>query len=160
MVKGLMLLNNNVEDVEALATKALLTRAGFKIDTFTLELDLLIKTAYGTKVIVDKYLEEVDVSDYDLLILPGGKHVFNNLGNINLQELISSFNENKKIISAICVAPLFLEELKLLKNKKFVAFPSVVDRIEGIHQSDLKVTKDSNIITSRSAGTVYNFVLR
>jgi len=35
-MRGLMLINNNVEDVEALATKALLIRSGLLVETFTL----------------------------------------------------------------------------------------------------------------------------
>lgn len=158
MIKGLMLLNNKVEDVEALATKALLTRAGFVIDTFTLEKDLIIETSYKTKVFVDYFFKDIKVNDYDFLILPGGKHVFNHLGNQDLSDLIIEFNNQNKLLAAICAAPLFLNEVDLLKNKNFVAFPSVVEEINGKYNSRLKVVKDENIITSRSAGTVYEFV--
>lgn len=158
MIKGLLLLNDGVEDVEALATKALLTRAGINIETFTLENKQLIKTAYNTNVEVDLLVDDVSSLNYEFLVLPGGKHVFNFLGNEKLNKLILEFNNENKLIAAICAAPLFLNELNLLRDKDFVAFPSVVEEISGKYNSDLKVIKDGNIITSRSAGTVYDFV--
>lgn len=161
MLKGLMLLNNQIEDVESLATKGLLTRAGFKIDTFTLEEQLLIETAFHTNVLVDYYIDEINVQDYDFLVLPGGKHVFNFIGKSSkLKKIITKFNDENKLIAAICAAPLFLNEVGLLKNKKFVAFPSVVNSIEGSYQPTSKVVLDGNIITARSAGTVFDFVFK
>lgn len=158
-MRGLMLINNNVEDVEALASKALLVRSGLEIDTFTLEEELIITTRYKTRVIVDYLIDDVNPNLYTFLILPGGSHVFNFLGKSEqLKELILYFNKQDKLISAICAAPLFLNEVNLLKNLEFSAFPAVADKIDGLYQKDASVVKSGNIITARSAGTVYDFV--
>lgn len=156
--KGLLLLNNGVEDVEALATRALLIRHGFEITTFSVE-NKIIKTAFNLEVHVDKLINEVIIEDYDFLILPGGAHVFNILGKYNnLNSLISGFNMDNKLIGAICAAPLLLNDLNLLVNKSFTSFPDVSNKIKGNYLAEAKVVRSGNIVTSRSAGTVYEFV--
>lgn len=158
MKKGLILLNNKVEDVEGLATQALLRRAGFQIDSFTLESTKEIKTAYNQKIVVDYLYDEIKDVNYDFLVLPGGGHVFNWLDNINIDNLVKKYYNNNKLIAAICAAPLFLNKVDILKNRDFTAFPDVVDKIKGNYIKDAKVVNDNNIITARSAGVVYDFV--
>ena len=158
MKKGLILLNNKVEDVEGLATQALLRRAGFQIDSFTLESTKEIKTAYNQKIVVDYLYDEIKDVNYDFLVLPGGGHVFNWLDNINIDNLAKKYYNNNKLIAAICAAPLFLNKVDILKNRDFTAFPDVVDKIKGNYIKDAKVVNDNNIITARSAGVVYDFV--
>lgn len=156
--KGLLLINNGVEDVEALATRALLVRHGYLITTFSVE-SKEIFTAYNLKVNVDKLINEINYEEYDFLILPGGKHIFNILGKYeSLNELISNFNNSEKLIGAICAAPLLLNELNILVDKPFTSFPDVSKDIKGIYIKDAKAVKTGNIVTSRSAGTVYDFV--
>ncbi|WP_051615603.1 DJ-1/PfpI family protein [Haploplasma modicum] len=157
MIKGLMLLNNGVEDVEALATKALLVRAGLAIDFFTLEKTKKIETSYNTFVDVNYLADEVTLENYDFLVLPGGPHVAKWVDlDTKLDKIIEYFNNKKMLIAAICAAPLFLNKFNLLENKEFTAFPSVVRKING-NFVDLRVIKVDNIITSRGAGTVYDF---
>ena len=158
MKKGLILLNNKVEDVEAIATQALLRRAGFKIDSFTLETTKEIKTAYNQKLTVDYLYDEIKDKNYDFLILPGGGHVFNWLENSNIDNLVKKYYNDNKLIAAICAAPLFLNKVNILENRNFTAFPDVVSNIKGNFIKDAKVVNDNNIITARSAGVVYDFV--
>ena len=158
MKKGLILLNNKVEDVEGLATQALLRRAGFKIDSFTLENTKEIKTAYNQRITVDYLYEEIKDIEYDFLVLPGGGHVFNWLENNNIDNLVKKHYNSNKLIAAICAAPMFLNKVNILENRQFTAFPDVVKDIKGNYIKDAKVVNDNNIITARSASLVYDFV--
>lgn len=160
MKKGLILLNNKVEDVEALATKALLTRAGFNMTSFTLEDSLELTTAYNQKIVANYFISDVNEENYDFLVLPGGSHVSNWLKDERIDNLVLKFNGNNKFIAAICAAPLFLNKVDLLKNKNFTAFPDVVSSINGNFLKDKKVVVNNNIITARSAGVVYDFVFQ
>lgn len=160
MKKGLLLLNNNVEDVEALATRALLIRAGYDIKTFTLENNKNIITAYNLKIEVDFLVDEVlnEINAYDFLVLPGGKHVFKWNNDQKLNEIIIDFHDNNKMIAAICAAPLFLESNNLLVNEDFTCFYGLENKINGRFINDKKVVLSNNIITGRSAGVIYDFV--
>ena len=81
-MKGLMLLHTNMEDAEALATRALLERMQIDIITTTFNRDKRVKMAYNVVVEADILSREVNVLEYDFLIIPGGKYVSEVL-NIN-----------------------------------------------------------------------------
>lgn len=159
MKKGVMIVNNNVEDVEALATRALLRRVGYDIVTATLEETLQLKTAYNLEFKADMKIDDVKEENFDFIILPGGKHVFEWIDKSEgLLNLVNQFNDKSKLIAAICAAPLFLDKSKLLSNKNYTAFPDVSSKIDGQYEKDAKVVKTANFITARSAGVVYDFV--
>ena len=75
MKKILLVLSHDVEDVEALGTRALLRRAGLDVITTTFQRSLSITTAFGLKVEVDAHVEDLDLSSFDMLLIPGGKYV-------------------------------------------------------------------------------------
>jgi len=63
MKKGLMVFSNNMEDGEALFTRALLVRGGLQIDTVSIG-DKEVKTSYGLYVKADYTLEEINLDTY------------------------------------------------------------------------------------------------
>ena len=79
-MKGLIILVDNFEDVEALCTIDILRRSDIVIDTVSLD-KKEITTQSNNKIMVQYLLNEVDVNSYDFLVLPGGKAVFNILDN-------------------------------------------------------------------------------
>ncbi len=159
-MKGLMLFHNNMEDVEALATKALLKRANIEIDSVSITNEKLVKFFYGTEVKSDYLLSEITISEYSFLIIPGGNYVTKVIkDDTKIKALISAFHKLDKPLFAICAAPMFLGELGLLKNKDYIVFPSLEnDNYLANLKSDKKVVKDGNIITGRSVGALFEFV--
>lgn len=158
-MKGLMIFSHDMEDVEALGTKALLTRSGLKIHSATFENDLLIKAAYGTKVYADYLMKDINPLDYDFLIIPGGKYVSLTIDdNQSIIELVKRFYEHRKMIAAICAGPRFLGRAGLLDKVPFTAYTgSEVDMPKGIYHPELKALTHEGIITARGAGAVYEF---
>lgn len=156
MKRVLFLLNNNIEDGEALMTRALLVRANMKVDTFSLSTKNLT-TYYKQKIEADLLADEIEIDKYDLLVLPGGKHVFEVIGNEKLNEIIMYFYNHDKHIAAICAAPMFLGKLGLLKNRFFTSFPSTEEGIDGNYLKNEKVVVDGKIITGRSVSAVVDF---
>lgn len=159
-MKGLMLFHDNMEDVEALATKALLKRANIEVETVSVSSKKEVKMSYGTKVKADYLLEEVKLDDFEFLIIPGGSYV--NLvikEDVKIKSLISSFHKNDKSLFAICAAPKFLGELGLLKGKNYTIFPTLdEDAFLANLKKEEKVVRDGNIITGRSVGALFDFV--
>ena len=68
--------------------------------------------------------------------------------------------EKRKIIGAICAAPILLEVNGLLKNRKRTSHPSVKKILSGDLYLDERVVVDGNIITSRAPGTALEFSLK
>ena len=158
-MKGLIIFSNNMEDSEALSTLALLRRANLKVDSATINENLHVKTAYGIWVHADYHLEDLDLSKYSFLIIPGGPYVDEIINeDILIKKTIKDFNDKNKFIAAICAAPRFLGQLGLLNNKEFTAFPgSEKDALKGVYLKNKKSHTDGNIITGRSAGSVVEF---
>ncbi len=159
-MKGLIVFSHFMEDVESLATRALLKRAGITIHAVTFEETLEIETAFNLKVHADFFHHEIDTSSYDFLVVPGGPYVAKHIdaGNHSIETLINAFGEKDKLVAAICAAPRFLGRIGLLDKKGYTAFPgSQIDIPRGYYHPAMKVYKDDNIITSRGAGTVYEF---
>jgi len=158
-MKGLLIMSHDVEDGEALTTRALLKRAGLDVTTITFENTLDIITAFGLQVKVDAFAKDVDTIDYDFLIIPGGKYVAKVVNqDIQIKELAKFFNQHDKLIGAICAGPRFLGQAGLLNGKSFTAYPgSEKDISKGIYLPSYKAIRDHNIITARGAGAVYDF---
>ncbi len=159
-MKGLIIFSHQMEDVEALATRALLKRAGLQIDTVTFEETLEIQTAFGLTVHAEHFAKDIVMEDYGFLVIPGGPYVAERIeaGDDTLEKLSVSFAKEKKLVAAICAAPRFLGRAKLLDRKGYTAFPgSEIDIPKGYYHPDMKTYKDGLIITSRGAGTVYTF---
>ena len=124
-MKGLIILVNGFEDVEALATIDVLRRSGIIIDTTSLDNKDII-TQSNNKIQANYLLNEINTQEYDFLIIPGGKAVFNILDNDNrIDQLIDEFYNNNKLICAICAAPRLIAKRGYFKNLKLLK--SVLD---------------------------------
>ena len=159
-MKGLLLLSNDIEDVEALATRALLVRAGMIVTSVSLENTKNIITAFGLQLQADALMSEISVDEYDFLIIPGGKYVAKTIDkNTIIPSLAKKFANQEKLITAICAGPRFLGRAGLLEDKNYTAFLRFESDIaNGKYQPHHKALTDGRIITSRGAGTVYEFV--
>lgn len=158
-MKGLLILSNLVEDIEAIGTRDLLKRAGLDITTATYEESLTITTSYGLEICVDEFAQNLKTEDFDFLIIPGGPYVGKTVDDDqDIKELAKTFHKQNKLIAAICAGPRFLGQAGLLDGKNYTAFRgSAKDAPKGTYHPDKKAMRDGQIITARGAGAVYEF---
>ena len=118
-------------------------------------------SAHHIKVETDFLISEIDYQNYQFLILPGGQAVFHHLQNdLRVKEMIHFFMNQKRLIAAICAAPLLLGELGYLKDKNYICFKGCEqDAFLGILNKDKDVVCDGNIITARSMYYTCDFAL-
>jgi len=124
-MKGLIILENGFEDSEGLTTYDVLKRAGFDMTTASLQ-DTIIKTQSGVNIKTNILLKDIvqPALDYDFLVLPGGRAVFDVLDkSAEITELIKSFNNYHKYICAICAAPMLIGKTGLLDGHMYTCFP-------------------------------------
>ncbi len=124
MKKGMIILEDGFEQVEALATHDVLHR------THAVDIKLIggrkkiVESSIGTKVEADDVLNNINIDDYDFIILPGGKVGTDNLkSNPLVAKAVLHFHEVGKHVHAICAAPSVLGELGLLDGKQYTCFP-------------------------------------
>jgi protease I len=101
---------------------------------------------------VDKSVEEVDVSDYDALLIPGGVGNPDQLrGDENMVAFVREFFEQGKPVAAICHAPWVLIEAGVVNGRTLTSWPTVATdlRNAGANWVDKEVVVDSGLVTSR-----------
>lgn len=109
----------------------------------------------GGKMLIEKTIKEVEgdgISGYTgIMIIGGGGSPTYLWDNTSLQELVRQFNDEGKIISAICLSPPILARAGVLKGKMATVWnddPAIeeIRRGGGIFKSD-PVVVDGRIIT-------------
>lgn len=133
---------------------------------FTCGLRKEIKSSFDQKFIVDYLIEDIDVTDFDSLAIPGGFEVYgyyNDAYNDKFLDLIRKFRTNNKIISSICVGALPLGKSGVLKDKKGTTYDSAVRRDElkefGVNVINQPIVIDDNMITSWNPYTAIDVAL-
>jgi protease I len=109
---------------------------------------------------VDKTAEEVEASDYDGLLIPGG------VGNPdtmrtdeNLVQFTRDFFEQGKPVAAICHGPWMLVEAGVLRDRTVTSWPSLQTDIRnaGGKWVDKEVVVDEGLVTSRKPADIPAF---
>ena len=104
-MKGIVILGNGFEDTEAIATIDVLKRSKMEIVTAAFD-SLEVVSQYGMKVKADMFLNDVKEGDFDFLVIPGGRAVYEVLNKSEkVSDLIKEFNQSNKLIAAICAGP-------------------------------------------------------
>lgn len=154
-----MLLGTGFEETEAVAPLDLLRRAGVEVATVGLN----GKTVYGSHGIgieADIELEELKLSDMEMIVLPGGLRGVASIKNCpRAMELIRYAWELGRHLAAICAAPTILASLGLLEGKKATCYPGCEDQMEGAIMVNAAAVTDGRIITGTSAGCAVPFGL-
>lgn len=152
-----VLLANGFEEIEALTPVDVLRRAD--IEVMTAGIDGQIATgAHGITVACDMCAADIENSQVDGIILPGGMPGTTNLQeDENVSKLINYCVENNLMIGAICAAPMILGELNLLDGLKATCFPGFEEHLHGAELCEQNVVAEGNIITSKGAGTAMEF---
>lgn len=127
-----------------------------KGEIVTVGIDYKIITSHeGFKTIPHTTLKEVDISDVDLFLIPGGQPDIL-LKNEDLHKFLVNLNGKNKIIAAICAAPIHLSKAGILNSRKFTTSLPVDKFSEfknGIYVNE-SVVVDGNIITAKPNGYV------
>ncbi|WP_028967059.1 type 1 glutamine amidotransferase domain-containing protein [Sphingomonas phyllosphaerae] len=108
----------------------------------------------------DLTLDEVEVEDYDALVLPGGVANPDKLRVEDLAvEIVQQFMDEDKIVAAICHAPWLLAEADVIDGRRVTGFVSIRTDLAnaGAEVEDEEVVIDDNLITSRKPDDIPAF---
>jgi protease I len=109
---------------------------------------------------VDKAVEEVDASDYDALMIPGGVGNPDQLrGDENMVAFVRDFFEQGKPVAAICHAPWVLIDAGVVQGRTMTSWPTVGTdlRNAGANWVDKEVVVDGGLVTSRKPDDIPAF---
>ena len=155
-----MLLGTGFEETEAIAPLDLLRRAGVEI----LTVGINGKIVYGSHKIgveADITIGEMDLTNMDMIILPGG------LGGVasirasrEAMEAIRFAYENGKYTAAICAGPTVLADLGITDGKNATCYPGCEGGMgQAVMAENAAAVIDGKLITGTSAGCAIPFGL-
>ena len=150
-MKVLMLFADGFEDVEAIAARDVLIRAGIEVYDAKIDEDKqIVVSSHKMSLFGFKSLKNINVNEFEAIILPGGSRGVNNLLKSNdVDYLVKEFNKLGKWVCAICAAPMVLGKNGLLHNKKYTCYPGCNEGLDGIYTGE-ELVVTNNIVTARS----------
>lgn len=154
-MKILMVVTDGFEDIEAVGTLAILRRAQLDV-TFAAIDNTHALGRYGVNITDLVNLKDVNIDEYDMLIIPGGPEYIAEERNPEFLKMVLNFASHDKYIAAICAGPTILGHLGLLKGKKYTCFTSMNEDFGGTYVDQYAVV-DGKFITGRSAAAVIDF---
>ena len=155
-----ILLGTGFEEIEALAPLDLMRRAGIQV----LTVGLNGKTVYGGHGIgveADIEIGEMDLTDLEMIVVPGG------LGGVasvracaEAMDALSFAWKNDKYVAAICAGPTVLADLGITAGKSVTCYPGCEGGMgSALCQPDKAAVQDGKVITGTSAGCAIPFGL-
>ena len=155
MINSLILSGNLVQDHEFIYPFYRLLEEKINVDVCLLG-GKPVEGILGTRIPPNKEQKiispsDVNISNYDLLIIPGGAKAMEYLRqDSKIIEIIISFNNDKKIIGSICHGAQLMISANIIKGKKISGYYSIKDDINnaGAEYVDAPSVIDDNIITS------------
>ncbi len=166
--KILMLVGDFVEDYEVMVPfQALLAvghtvhavcpdkKAGQSVRTAVhdFEGDQTYSEKPGHNFTLNATFDEIDVSAYDALVVPGGRAPEYLRLNNRVIEIVQHFAQAEKPIAAICHGPQLLAAARVIGGKRVSAYPACSPEVKlaGASYADIDVTDavtDGNLVTA------------
>ena len=133
---------------------------------FTCGLKKEIKSSFNQRFIVDFIVDDIDITLFDALAIPGGFEVYgfyDDAYDEKFLDIIRGFKANNKMIASVCVGALPLGKSGILKDKKGTTYNNTVRREAlqgfGVHVLDQPIVVDDNVITSWNPSTAMDVAL-
>lgn len=160
-MKAFVFLAKGFEEIEAITPIDILKRAGIEVETVSISNSKEVVGAHGIIVVADYIFDDADLTDADLIFLPGGMPGTTNLdAHEGVKALVQQQLYDKKLLAAICAAPSIIGKMGFLKGKEAICYPGFENLLEGATISKHSVVKDGNIITGKGAGVAVQFALK
>lgn len=152
-------LTTGFEEIEALGTVDILRRAELNVKTVSLTDNKQVVASHQIPVVADIMFDEVDFSQAELLIIPGGTPKYND--HEGLKKAVLAFAQKGEKVAAICAAPMVLGGLGILEGKNATCYPGFEQYLKGANlQTEKAVVSDGNITTGRGPGLTIEFALK
>jgi protease I len=152
-----------VERVELIEPRKALQDAGAETDLISLkpgEIKTFNHFEPAESEQVDRAVEEVDATEYDALLIPGGVGNPDQLrGDENMVAFVRDFFEQGKPVAAICHAPWVLIDAGVVRGRSMTSWPTVGTdlRNAGANWVDKEVVVDGGLVTSRKPDDIPAF---
>ncbi len=156
----LVLIAHGTEEMEAVIVTDILRRAGLSV--IVAGDNEIVTCSRGVRIIPDTQIEKLSETEtFEMIVIPGGAEGVQNLASDPFVErLLTAHLERNGYVAALCAAPALLAELHILhKDTAITSHPSVQHVLQDFTYLEESVVIDGNFVTSRAAGTAFEFAL-
>lgn len=163
MSKAVVFMADGMEMCECLITVDLLRRAKVDVVTASIMGRPEVTSSHKVRIIADELVENIDFTDVDIIILPGGRVGTENLAanEIVMEQLKNFADYNKeKWVAAICAAPSILAGMGILDGKRATCHPDFENKMGKAIVSGDKVVVNGDLVMGRALGATFDFALR
>ena len=156
------------EEGETLFVVDILRRGEIHCDSVSLEGDM-VRGTHDIYVKADKNIDEIDVNDYDMIVLPGGQPGADHLrGDERVIKLVQAFNADPdKYVAAFCALPQVLAKAGVADGKRLTSYPMDKYRqlfgdnyVDDNAEMEELLVVDGHLITSRGPASTLPFVYK
>ena len=155
-------LTNLFEDSEYIEPATAFQNAGHTVVTIEKEAGKTVEGMKdGTKVHVDKGIDEVKADDFDALLIAGGFSPDQLRADDRFVAFAKDFMDAKKPVFAICHGPQLLITAKTLEGRDVTGYKSIQVDLEnaGVNFHDKEVVVCQNqLVTSRTPDDLQAFI--
>ncbi|MBR5068734.1 MAG: DJ-1/PfpI family protein [Bacteroidales bacterium] len=152
-MKAYVMLAPGFEIAEATIPIDIMRRASIDVQIVSITPFEDVEASNGVVLVADSLLEDTDLSDGDLLFLPGGMPGATNLSDCEpLRYYIQEYYDAGKWLAAICAAPLVYGRMGLLNGMNATCYPGFEQELKGANMLKHTVVRDKNIITGCGPG--------
>ena len=155
-----VLLGTGFEETEAIAPIDLMRRAGIPVLTVGLN-GKIIRGGHGIGVEADITVEEMDLTDLEMIVLPGGLGGVASIRGCQAAiDAIAFAHENNRFVAAICAGPTVLADLHITDGCEATCYPGCESGMGSALMAEGKAAvRSGHIITGTSAGCAVPFGL-
>lgn len=154
-----VMLGTGFEEIEALAPLDLMRRAGIEVLTVGIN-GKIVSGGRGIGVQADITVEEMDLTDLEMIVLPGGLGgVASIRASAQTLDAVRFAYENDRFVAAICAGPTVLADLGITVGRHATCFPGQACNMKNAILEEKAFVRDGKIITGASAGCAVEFGL-
>lgn len=156
-----VLLGTGFEEVEAIAPVDLMRRAGISVLTVGVD-KKAVTGGHGITVEADIALAQMDLTDMEMIVLPGGLGGVTTVrASAKAMEALRFAWENGKYVAAICAGPTVLADLGITDGRNATCYPGCESGMgNACVTADAACVRDDRLITAASAGCAVPFGLK
>lgn len=124
----MIIAHKNFRDEEFKEPYDYLKGLGYKVDIASTDTTEAVGML-GMKIKPDLLISEIDTTKYDALVLVGGMGATVYWNDSLVHNLAKYFYTSKKVVAAICLAPVTLARAGILKDKRATVFSSAKEEL-------------------------------
>ncbi len=158
-MKVIVPLAEGFEEIEAITIIDVLRRAEVDLTTASLKKNP-VTGSHQIAVKADTLIKELDMVDFNCIILPGGMPGSENLKKDDtVLSYIKHIYSKGGYVAALCAAPIVLGKAGVLYGKKVTCYPGFETELVDVHYLEEPVVVDGSVVTGRGAGCAIPFAL-